>query len=453
MMDFEKVLNMGRARGIEVEIFHQETTFSTINIEYHKIHSMDAVDTAGTGIRVFADGKIGFAFTTEKTQKDMERCFREAVRAARHSKTLKNFVFPSEKKFPSVNVRPSNKIERLSSGEATEHIQTMLDAVKAVNREIFVCEGHFGYGIEKTVIMNTAGVRAEFVRSACGITIATACPTPDSVSIGFEEAESPELDFDFAELGKNAASLAFNGRNPEKLEGGKKNVLLVAPAARNVIESTLLGMLQGHHAMRGESLFAGKLNEKVLGENISIIDDGLLENSLATAPFDDEGTPSRTTTLIDAGILKTFIFDAYTAAEFNLKTTGNGIRSMRLSAGRTFKSLPTPNFRNFVITSETASTEAILKDFSPCLVVYAVLGAHTANPITGNFAVNIPIVFEYMNGEMKPKKQGMLSGNIADYLNRRVMISKKRKNCYGTFTPTNFAMPDIFIPDAQITGS
>ncbi|MEM3396250.1 MAG: TldD/PmbA family protein [Thermoplasmata archaeon] len=452
-MDFEKVLNMGKKKEIEVEIFYQETKLSTLNIDFHKIHSMDTSEIAGTGIRVLADGKIGFGFTTGKTQRELERCFREAIKSAKPSKTLKNFAFPSEKNFPAVDVKLSKKIADLSSDEATEHIQTMLDAVKSVNKEIFVCEGHFGYGTEKTVIMNTSGLCAEYIRSACGISIATALPTPDSVSVGFEEIESPDLDFDFGELGRSAAKLAFEGRNPEKLEGGKKNVLLVPTAARSVIESTLLGMLQGQHAMRGESLFAGKLNEKVLDEHLNIVDDGLLENSLGTAPFDDEGTPSRKTTLIEAGILKNFIFDAYTAAEFNLKTTGNGIRSMRLSAGRTFKSVPSPNFRNFVIEAEQAPYEAILKDFSPCLVVYAVLGAHTANPITGNFAVNIPIVFEYVNGELKPRKQGMLSGNIAEYLNRGIVISKERKNCYGTFTPTNFAMPSILIPNAQITGS
>ncbi|MEM3444845.1 MAG: TldD/PmbA family protein [Thermoplasmata archaeon] len=452
-MDFEKILNLGKEKGVEVEIFYQETRGSTLNIDNHKIHSMENIETSGIGIRVVDNSRIGFAFTTQKTRAGMEKCFREALKGARHGRALKNFTFPSEKNFPRLNVKVSKKIEGLSPGEAIEHIQTMLDAVKSVNKEIFVCEGHFGYGIERTVIANTAGIWVEYERSACGMNIATACPSPDSVSVGFEEAESTDLDLDFAALGKSAALLAFNGRNPEKLEGGKRNVLLMPTAARSVIESTLVGMLQGHHAMRGESLFAGKLNERVLDERVSIIDDGLIENSLATAPFDDEGTPSRKTVLIDHGVLKTFIFDAYTAAEFNLKTTGNGIRSQRLSSGRTFKSPPSPNFRNFVIEGETAFREEILKDFSPCLVVHAVLGAHTANPITGNFAVNIPIVFEYVNGEFKPRRQGMLSGNIVEYLNREVVVSKERKNYYGTFTPTNFAMPDILIPDAVVTGS
>lgn len=452
-MDFEKILSAGRAKGVELEIFYQSTEFSTLNIENHKIHSMDAGKLSGVGIRVLKEGKIGFAFTTERTQHAIENCFKEALQGARHGKVLKNFVFPAEKKHPGIILKPSKKIETLGVEEATGMVNTMLDAVKSVNRDIFVCEGHFGYGVEKTFIANTSGVWAEYSRSVCALSVMTAFPMPDGVSVGFDEVESTDLDFDFTEVGKNAASLAFNGRNPEKLESGKRNVFLVPTAARSILESTLTGMLQGHHAMRGESLFAGKLNQKVLNEKLSIVDDGLLENSLATAPFDDEGTPSRRTVLIEAGMLKTFIFDAYSGAEFNVDTTGNGIRAMRLSAGRTFKSPPTPQFRNFVIAGEEGSTEDILKSFAPCIVVYAVLGAHTANPITGNFAVNIPIVFEYVNGEMKAKKQGMLSGNIADYLSRNVLLSKEKKNCYGTFTPTNYAMPGILIPDAQITGS
>lgn len=452
-MDLEKIFGLGKAENADVEVFYQSMDFTTLNIEKHRVHSMDSGKIAGVGIRVVKDGKVGFAYTTELSNSGLESCLREALETSKTAKVLKNFSLPREKEYSEFNLKVSKKIEGLSVEEAKELVNIMLDGVKSVHRDIFACEGHFSYGIERTLIANSYGVWAEYSRSASVLALMTAFPQADGVSVGFEEIESPELDFDFGEIGKNAGNLAFKGRNPEKLESGKRNVFLIPTAARSIVESTLAHMLQGNHAMRGESLFSGRLNERVLNEKLSIVDDGLLENSLASAPFDDEGTPSRRNVIVESGILKTFIFDLYSSAEFGLHTTGNGIRAARLSPARTFRSMPTPQFRNFVILGEEWENDEILKTFAPCIVIYSVLGAHTANPVTGNFAVNIPIVFEYVDGELRARKQGMLSGNIADYLSREVVISKERKNCAGTYTPTNYAMPGILIPNAQITGT
>ncbi|MGC9060103.1 MAG: TldD/PmbA family protein [Thermoplasmata archaeon] len=452
-MDFEKIIKTASAKGYEIEIFYQKIIASTVNINNHKIHSVDNVESAGLGIRALVDNRIGFAFTAETTQKAIEQCLGAAVRSAKHGKEIKNFAFPSKGKFSDGGITVSRKIKDLTPGEAIEHVGESLDAVKSVNKDVFVCEGHFGYGIEEITIANTTGLFAEHKSSACGISIFVAYPTPESVCVGFEETESTDMDFSFTEIGKNAATMAVMGKDPGKLESGKKNVILVPHAARSIIESTLVGMLQGHHAMRGESMFAGKIDKQIMNEKIQIADNGLIERSLTSAPFDDEGTPSQNTLLVKDGILKNFIFDIYSAAEYGQKTTGNGVRSMRLSAGRTYKSVPSPNFRNFVISGETGGYDELLREFAPCIVIYSVLGAHTANSITGNFAVNIPIVFEYANGEFHPRKQGMLSGNIVDYLSRNIYFTKEKRMLYGTFTPTTYVMPYILIPDAQITGS
>jgi predicted Zn-dependent protease len=47
----------------------------------------------------------------------------------------------------------------------------------------------------------------------------------------------------------------------------------------------------------------------------------------------------------------------------------------------------------------------------------------------------------------------MLSGNIIAWLNQHVVLGNDTRKLYGTFMPTNFEMPSILIPDAQVTGS
>ena len=84
---------------------------------------------------------------------------------------------------------------------------------------------------------------------------------------------------------------------------------------------------------RHESFLAGKLGEKVAGENVTVIDDGTLPGLFGSSPFDDEGVPSRRTVVIERGVLKSYLMNTYAARKLGLKTTGNASRGLTGNAG------------------------------------------------------------------------------------------------------------------------
>lgn len=75
-----------------------------------------------------------------------------------------------------------------------------------------------------------------------------------------------------------------------------------------LVASTLIHNLIGH-AMENpdNSLFAGKLHQKVMPENFSIISDPLKETWNFGYTFDDEGVKSQRTTLVNHGVLESFL--------------------------------------------------------------------------------------------------------------------------------------------------
>ena len=62
--------------------------------------------------------------------------------------------------------------------------------------------------------------------------------------------------------------------------------------------------MNGDSVYRKASFLAGKLGEKIASENLTVIDDGTLPGLFGTSPFDDEGVPTRRTTVIERGILR-----------------------------------------------------------------------------------------------------------------------------------------------------
>jgi PmbA protein len=79
---------------------------------------------------------------------------------------------------------------------------------------------------------------------------------------------------------------------------------------------------------RGRSPFAERLGEEVANEALLLHDDGLDPDGFASAPFDGEGVPRRRTALIEAGTLRTYLYDTYTANRGEAAaSTGNASRS------------------------------------------------------------------------------------------------------------------------------
>ena len=64
-----------------------------------------------------------------------------------------------------------------------------------------------------------------------------------------------------------------------------------------------------------------------------MIDDATIPGLFGSSPFDDEGVTSRRTVVIERGVLKSYLLNAYTARKLGLKTTGNASRGITGNAG------------------------------------------------------------------------------------------------------------------------
>ena len=98
--------------------------------------------------------------------------------------------------------------------------------------------------------------------------------------------------------------------------------------ATSILEHIFEG-INGDSVYRGASFLAGKLGQKIAGDNVTVIDDGTIPGGFGTSPFDGEGIPTRRTVVIENGVLKSYLLNTYTAKKLGLQTTGQ--RLPRLS--------------------------------------------------------------------------------------------------------------------------
>ncbi len=178
--------------------------------------------------------------------------------------------------------------------------------------------------------------------------------------------------------------------------------------------------LEGDFNRKKTSAFAGLKGERVAAPGVTIVDDGTLPDLRGSITFDDEGTPSGCTTLIEDGILVGFMQDRQNARLMGLAPTGNGRRE-------SFAHMPQPRMTNTYMRAGTMDPAEILASVEDG--IYAVnFGGGQVDITSGKFVFECTEAYRVEKGRVgAPVKGAMLIGNGADALKRVKMIGNDLK--------------------------
>ncbi|MFH1231700.1 MAG: metallopeptidase TldD-related protein [Planctomycetota bacterium] len=127
-----------------------------------------------------------------------------------------------------------------------------------------------------------------------------------------------------SQIAKIAVDKALKSKNPVNLNAGVYTVILEPAAA---VELLVFMAFTGFGALsyqEGRSFMSGKIGKRIMGENISIVEDAYHPDILGM-PFDFEGIPRKKVVLIDKGIARNVVYDRLTAKKGKCLSTGHGL--------------------------------------------------------------------------------------------------------------------------------
>lgn len=157
--------------------------------------------------------------------------------------------------------------------------------------------------------------------------------------------------------------------------------VVLDPTVAASVVGLIGGSLSADAVQRGRSPFADRLGTAVGSSALDLVDDGLAQGGLATAPFDAEGVPRRRTALIEGGELKAFLYDTYTARRGGESSTGNASR-----AG--YRSPPTVSASNLLVAEGEGALDELLAEADGGIYITDVAGLHSGvNPVSGTLSV------------------------------------------------------------------
>jgi TldD protein len=167
--------------------------------------------------------------------------------------------------------------------------------------------------------------------------------------------------------------------------------------------------LEADAVQKRASVYAGRLGERLAQPFVTAYDDGRRANDWGSDGIDDEGTPTRRTTVIEDGRLVSYLYDRLRARKDRVDSTGNGRRE-------SFRHLPVPRMTNTYFAPGEATPEGLIGEVERGL--YAVsFGGGQVEPATGDFVFGVSEGYLIEQGQVTaPVRGATLVGNGVDAL-------------------------------------
>ena len=386
----------------------------------------------GVGIRIIKDNKIGFAYTT-----DLDKIYETAQKALDNAKLNKldeNYEFAHVEKVTDVKGTYDARYDDLSLDECCKFLENIIERTK--DNDCNVTSAGFSASKGEELIINSNGVSIYDKGTGFSGGLSVYIEKDGQYAASYDYNSSRYLDLEYEKLTDDACKLVHDSLNPKAIETKNCDVILDYYAASGLL-STFIQGFNSENVLRGRSILHDKINTEITDSNLTIIDNPLLENAMGTSKCDGEGTASKKTTLVEDGVLKSFLYDIYTANKSGCESTSNGYRASYLTTPDVSPSNLELKFKNSIGLDEIDSG----------IITTNVLGAHTANPISGDFSVELSNAFTVENGEITDGvKKAMISGNIYELMKKCESIESEIKQKGA------FIIPKIMLHDLKVIG-
>lgn len=443
----ERVVERALARGAaSAEAFLMRERTGSARIEKNELGGIETDARSGVGIRTLAKGRVGFAYFTNLDKADA--AIRDALEASRLSKPLRGFSFAARRPVPKVAGLHDAKILELGGPDAADMAAEMVRTVSSRDKKLAVTEAGVAFAAAEVAVANSEGVALHHRETSASLSCFVVQST-QGVSTGFASQHDTRWRLDPTKVGAEAADLALRARNPVKLASGGVRSLLVRPEpAADLLDTITLPALVAKSAHRDESFYSGKMGRLVAHRRFGILDDPTRPRGLGSAPFDDEGEPSRPLRPIRNGVLKEFFRDAATAAEYGGRPTGSALRIHPFD-GRSYKSPPSAGGRNLRLDAPSRATDKMIASIDEGLLVHDLMGVHTANVVSGDFSVTSSLLFRIHKGAVEgPVAPLAVAGNLHEALRRGIVIGDDEKATAGD---SAFLIPSVLFEGFTVT--
>ncbi|MDU6037088.1 TldD/PmbA family protein [Clostridium butyricum] len=440
--------------GDFAEIFEDDSINNSISLVDGKVQDAIGGRSYGIGIRIFKGLKSVYAYTNNNSLNSLLETAYRAALALGDVKEEKSIVL-SEKKIETIHpilyypkdVQYERKISILKSA---------YNGAKNYNSDISQVISSYSDKEQSILIANTDGLYVEDKRIRTRLGVSAVASKDNENQTGFQGPgrhmgiEMFET-IDAEAAGIEAARIAHTMLHAKNCPAGNMTVAIDNGFGGVIFHEACGHALEATAVAKGNSVFAGKLGQKIASSKVTAIDDGTIPNAWGSLNIDDEGNKTQKNVLIENGILKGYMIDKLNGRRMNMEPTGSSRR-------QSYKYQPTSRMTNTYIAAGTDKPEDIIKSIDNGLYAKK-LGGGSVNPVTGEFNFSVQEGYLVKNGVIQePVRGASLIGKGSDVLMEIDMVGDNLELAQGVCgsssgsIPTNVGQPMIRVKNITVGG-
>jgi len=252
-------------------------------------------------------------------------------------------------------------------------------------------------------------------------------------------------DFDPKRAGAEAGKIARQAKNPVFGEEGKYTVLF-GPTIMAQFLGRTADFASAYSVDLGLSFLAGKVGQTVASEKLTLVDDRRMPAGINSCSLDEEGYPTQQTTIIEKGVLKTYLHSSYSVAKYGGVLTGSAFY-----VGGTWGIAPVA--LNVIVEPGEHREEELLEKVDDGLFLTNGWYTRFQNYQTGDFSsICRDGAFRIRNGKIEQSLKGLrISDNMPRILRSITALSKKRRWVKWWEVPTPVYLPQMIVEGVGIT--
>ena len=452
-----RVLLDTTAHADDGELFLERRRAEALTFDDGRLRGASYDSAKGFGLRAVAGPVAGYAHSTELTEAALKRASETVKLAAAEGERAIAAPPPAANQSLYIQESPltgfsfSHKVELLK--EVDDYLRSRDERVVQVSASLN------GQLQEVAILRPEGGVLAE-ARPMARLNISVIVEKDgrrESGSSGgggrtnYAELISPA---NWKAQAEEALRIALVNLEAEDAPAGVMEVALGAGWPGILLHEAIGHGLEGDFNRKKTSAFSGLMGQQVAAKGVTIVDDGTIPDRRGSLSFDDEGTPTNRTTLIEDGILVGYMQDRQNARLMDMAPTGNGRR-------QSYAHIPMPRMTNTVMESGGADPSSIVASVKDG--IYAVgFGGGQVDITNGKFVFSCTEAYRVKDGKvLHPVKGATLIGDgptalkqiraVGDDMAMDPGIGTCGKNGQGV--PVGVGQPTLLIDGLTVGGA
>jgi len=412
------------------------TIYDGVESEYeqreYKLDKLSQAKTKGAKIEIYCGKKYAAAFTNDLREKTLLSFVKDTINVAKYLEEDEFRGLPDPKYYPKdTNVDLliyDDNFSKIASEKKIKLVEELENLANKDDERIISVNSTYSDNEYEEYRATTNGFSASRKSSFYSISVEVACkdfkggkPSGYSYASSRKFNELPDLRI----LAEQAYKKAVGKIGQEKINSGKYLTVV-----ENRVGARLLNMiispLFASNVQQKRSIFADKLNQKILSDKLTIYDDPHIPAGIGSRLYDSYGIESKKMVLFEKGVLKNFYVDVYYGRKLGMEPNS-----------------ASPS--NIVLEYGEKNLNEIIKSIDRGIFIDNFIGGNF-NTLTGDFSFGIS-GYLIENGELtKPINEMNITGNVIELFKNIVEVGA------DPYLYSSYRIPTIVYNDVDFSG-